>query len=183
MGVVAPILSIGSSVLGGIMGAAGASEEASAQAAASNYQAQVSQNNTVLANRQAQLTMAAGEQKAYATSMQARQQVGQTRAALGASGVDVNTGSAANVIQSEQKLGQLNSMTQVSNSANQAYGYQVQATSDTAQGQLYSMQAKQAQTAGMFGAMSSLLSGASGAAKSYEQWQSATGGNNTAIFS
>ena len=163
------------SLASGVMGAVSASKTAAAEQANANYQSQVAANNAQLATRQAQVTSAAGAQQASNSSMQGRAIEGQIVANQAASGVDVTTGSNAQVQQSQGMLTQLNANTIRSNAANQSYSYMTQATSDTAQSGLYSQQANQAAASAPFGIASSLLSGASGVTKQFQQWQSVGG--------
>jgi hypothetical protein len=61
----------------------------------------------------------------------------------------------------EREVGMINAMTIRSNASREAYGQEVQATSDTAQAQLDLMEGSQAAEGGDLGAIGSLLSGAS----------------------
>ena len=70
----------------------------------------------------------------------------------------------------------LDSLTIRSNSAKKAYGEEVQATSDTAQGVLDTAAGEQAKVAGDLGAGGSLLSGVSTVGGNYAKWQSQFGG-------
>ena len=166
---------IGTSLLSGVAGATGAEEQASANAAAANFQAQISQNNAAIATQQGQITAASGEEAAYNQGMKTRAAVGALEAAQGASNIDVNTGSALQVRQSEDTTGQLDAMTVLSNAARQVYGYNTEAASDTAQGQLYQSGAQQDKIAGNIGAASSVLSAAASAGSEYATWQLAAG--------
>ena len=62
-----------------------------------------------------------------------RQQQASARAAIAANGLDVNTGSPADVQTSNREIGTLNQETASNNGALQVYGYQSQATSFQAQ--------------------------------------------------
>jgi hypothetical protein len=96
---------------------------------------------------------------------------GRAKAAQGASGIDVNTGSAANVRTAIAKLGALDALTIRSNTARAVYGYEVAATSDEAQSQLLSAEAKQAGTAGDISALGTFLSSASSVGAKYAGMQ------------
>lgn len=175
MGPVLPVVAVVAAVAGTALSVAGQIQQGKANEAASNYQAQVAANNAQLAKQQAQETNAAGEQQTAIQQMKTRATVGAIRAAEGASGVDVNTGSNVDVRSSAAELGQLDALTIRSNAARQAYGYETGATSFQAQSQLDRATASQAGTAGFFGAAGSLLSGASSVAKEYSAWQQASG--------
>ena len=99
--------------------------------------------------------------------MQTSQAAGTIKAAQGASGIDVNTGSASNVRTSVAKLGALDALTIRSNTAREAYGYEVAATSDQAESGLLRQEGSQAQTAGDINALGTFLNDSASAAGSY----------------
>ncbi len=153
----------------GAVGAAGLAISAAsavgggiAQGNAAGYQAQVAKNNAQIAQQNAQVAIAAGETQAQTQSLKGAAQVGQIKATQAAGGIDVNTGSAVKVRASQAQVNQLDTLTTMRNAAMQAYGYQQQATSDTAQSSLLASEAEQAPIGGAAGAAGNLLSGASG---------------------
>jgi hypothetical protein len=123
-------------------------QAATAGAASSNYQAVVAANNAVLANETADRTLAAGAAATEDVSMKSAANVGTIKAAQGASGVDVNSGSALNVQSSARELGELAATRTENNAQEKAYGYRVQASNDVAQAQLDLMTGKQQIAAG-----------------------------------
>ena len=133
---------------------------ASAQGAAAHYQSQVAANNATIAQQNANYAIAAGEEKAQMTSMQNAARIGQIKAAIGANNVDVNSGSAADTIESQRELGKLDTETQMSNALLQAYGYKVAGTGYAAQSGLENLTASQTGVAEAGGVSGSLLSGA-----------------------
>lgn len=155
----------------GIAGAAtsafGAYEQGQSQSAAATYQSQVAANNAMIAKQNIAMTEASGAAKEAAQGMKTAAGAGAIKAGFGASGVDVNTGSAANVRSAAGKLGALDALTIRSNTAREAYGYEVQETSDTAQSQLLQMEASQAKTGGDISALGTLLSGVSSVGGKY----------------
>jgi len=163
------IFSMGSSALGGIMGAIGAKKTAAAQADMYNYQAGVAQYNKQIAIQNENYSFASGEQEAGRYGMKAAQQAGQIRAQQGASGVDVNSGSAAAVQESQHTVAQIDMGTIRQNAARQAYGYAVEAQGQQFQSDLYGMAAKNVKAAGNINAISSLLSGASSVSSKWLQ--------------
>lgn len=162
--------SIGSAVMGGI----GAIQQGNAASAASAYNAQMAANNAKIATQNAAFTAAEGEANSAQEQAKTRATVAATLANQGASGVDVNTGSAVDVRASESKLGMLNAMTIRSNAARQAYGYQTEAASDRAQSNVYKSQAKNDKTAGYLNAGATVLGGL-GQASMYQKWLGSTG--------
>jgi len=145
---------------GALVKGAGDLEAGQAKSAADAYQAQVAANNAKIAQQDARFDIQAGETAGFNRGMKTRAAVGQEKAAQGASGIDVNTGSAVATRSGEAEVGMLDALTIRSNAAKQAYAKEVEATSDTAQGQLLQTESQQDLEAGEFGAAGDLLSGA-----------------------
>lgn len=162
---------LAASVAGAATSGAGAYEQGQARAADARYQAQVARNNRMVADENAALAAQSGEARESSQNMKTAQSVGGIRAGFGASGVDVNTGSAATVQGSAAKLGALDALTIRSNTAREAYGYEVAATNDTAQAQLLESEAKQAEAGGDIGALGTFLNGVSSVGWKYKGLQ------------
>lgn len=162
------------SIVSGVVGAVGSIMQGQSQSEMYNYQAQVERNNAQIAKQNAVFATEIGESQATQQGMKTRAIVGAEKAGQAASGIDVNTGSAVDVRASTAQLGELNALTIRSNAARQAYGYQVQSTSDIAQADLDTFAASNAKTAGYFGAVGSLLGAAASAGSAYSQWQLAS---------
>jgi hypothetical protein len=142
----------------------GAQQQASAQAAAAKFQAQVAANNQTLANQAASQAVQSGEAKATQQEMRTRSTFGAIAAAQAANNIDVNTGSALDVRTGAAETGQLDALTIRSNAAREAYGFQVQGVSFSADAALLEMKSQQAIEAGNIAAMGSLLGGATSTA-------------------
>lgn len=126
-----------------------------------NAKAQIARNNAIIARQNASGALGAGEVRAEMQGLKNRAQLGAIKAGQAVSGVDVNTGSAADVQQSAAMLGAHDMMMIRSNAARQAYGYELEATGQEQQGKLYRKGAKIAPWEGAFNAVGSLLGGAS----------------------
>jgi hypothetical protein len=111
---------------------------------AANAQSQIAANNATIAASNAHRASMAGNAQAEQQGLKARYQVGSTKAIQGASGIDVNTGSAAAVRGSEARIGMLDALNIRSKAAQQAYGYQLQGQQDIEQSKLDRAQAKAA---------------------------------------
>ena len=135
-------------------------QTAEANAAADKYNAQVAENNSTIATQQAQWSAESGEQQVAKQELENRAKIGGIEANQGASGVEVGTGSNADVVSSAKEIGALDALTIRSNAVRKAYGYQVQSTSDKAQAGLDTMAASNAVKAGKIAAISTLLGGA-----------------------
>lgn len=176
--------SLAATVAGGVVSYEGAQEAAKAQKNASLYQAQVAQNNASVANQNAQIATQAGAAQAEQQELKTRAAVGAIKASQGASGIDVNSGSALDTQKSQDVLGQLDALSIRSNAARQAYGYQNQAASYEGEAALDRSGASAATEAGNIAGTSSLLSAASSAGNTYNQYQllSGTGKAPSATF-
>lgn len=171
MGFPMAAMGIGASGLGGVTGAIGSVFGGEAQKSMYEYQAAVARINAGIAEQNASYAIAAGEAEAQQQGMKTRAEIGQTRATQGASGLDVNRGSAVDVRASEAEVGAMDQAMVRANAQRQAYGYRVQAMQETAQAQLDQMAGQNAQTAGIIGSFTSLLGGASGVSS---KWMQAT---------
>lgn len=174
----ADIFTIGGLVLGGISTIADMGSQASAanaQAAQYAYQAQVASNNAEIARQNERLAAQRGEAEATAVGLKNKAMMGQLFAEQAASGVDVNTGSAASVRQSAAVLNRLDALTIRSNASLEAFNFRTQADNYLAQGGLYSQAAASARRSKFGGVAGSLLTGASSVTGKYLDWQAAGG--------
>jgi hypothetical protein len=149
--------------------AAGAISSGISQSRAASYQAQVASNNAKIAGYNANAAIETGNQKLQAAQEKAAEQMGAIRAAMGASGVDLNSGSALRNQQGLAEVNDLNEQTITSNAARSAWNFRNQGNDFTAQAGLDEEKAQSAETAGLVGGFSSLLSGAGTFAKNYNQ--------------
>lgn len=166
---------------GGIAGAAGSIQQGYAASGAASYNAKIAQENAALATQNAAWTGAEGEQAYGIAGQKARLAGGSIEAAQAANNVDVTTGSARMVQRSEAEGAALSQANIRSNAARQAYGFETQAVSDTAQAALLKSQAKQDIAAGFTGAGTSIAR-AGGTATLYDQG-SGTPTGETSSFS
>lgn len=164
---IATIGSIGSTALSAV----GNIAQSRAQAASAGFNAQVASNNAQIATQNANFTAGEGEQNVGAAGASTKAAVAATLANEAGSGIDVNTGSPVSVRESEAKLGMLNALNIRSQAAKQAYGFQTQAVSDTAQSSLDKSQQKNDITGGYLNASATVLGGL-GKAAQYTDWLS-----------
>ena len=151
------MIGIGSSLGGGLLSAFGAKRSGEAQQQMYNYQAQVAQINAQIDKQNAEYALNQGEQQAQQFGLHAAQQRGQIIANQGASGVAIGSGSAAEVVRSQDLLTRMD-LTQIrSNAAKTAYDFNVKATMDLNQATLDTMAGINARTAGDINAASSIL--------------------------
>lgn len=162
---IATAATIGSSAISAL----GSIQQSRANAASAGYNAKVAAQNAQIQTQNANFAGAEGEQNVAAEGAKTKAALAATLANQGASGVDINTGSAVDVRESEAKLGALNALTIRSNAAKQAYGFQTGAASDVAQSQLLRKQQTYDITSGYLNAGSTILGGAGNAMK-YTNW-------------
>lgn len=149
-----------------------------AQANAAHYQAQVSNNNSTIAQNNARYAASATATNTENAALKARARQSSVRAGLAANNVDVNSGSAADTQVSQRKVGALDVATLAGNDALQVYGYESQATGYKAQSKLDESQVGPDIAGGIFkaagiaGGNASLLSGAPSVPEEYQWMQS-----------
>ena len=155
------------SLAGGVVGAAGSIENA-------NMQSQIARNNANTALLNANFATQEGDIKAQDQGLKTAQTVGKIKSAFGASGVDPNSGSAADVSAAASSAGMTDAQTIRSDAARQAWGYTTQSTN-------FDNQAAVDTAGGTFGALTSLLSGASSAGSTWSKFGSTGGGSSDAM--
>lgn len=121
-------LSALSSVIGVIQGV-------SSIRAQSAYEQSISRTNAVIAGIQAKQARQAGDAEASRRNLQTAQIVSARRAAQGASGTDVASGSNALARLGDQEIGAMDELTIRNNAARAAWGYETEAIQDDYKGQ------------------------------------------------
>ena len=160
---------LASSLAGGLVGAAGAASSGTAQQQMYNYQGAVAQINSKIDLQNADYAINQGEQQATQYGMKEAQQFGQIRASQGASNIDVNSGSNAQVQSSERAVGAIDTTTIRSNAAKVAFDYDTKSTMDLNQSTLDTMAGINAKTAGDINATSSILGTVGSVATKWQQ--------------
>jgi hypothetical protein len=122
--------------IGAIASAGGALYSGIATSQAASYRATVARNNAAIANANATRAIAGGQQQAANQSLQNAAALGAIKTGLAANNIDVNSGSAVDLEASQRAKGQLDAQTTLQKSMVEAYGYRVNATSDTGEAQL-----------------------------------------------
>lgn len=122
------------------------------------YQGQIAKNNSILARENAVRSAMAGANVVTGKGLRDAQNQGALRAGFAASGVDVNSGSASNVQQSERVINSLDTATLANNEALKVYGYENQSVDFKAQEKLDNSQGIEALIGGVIGGGGSYLS-------------------------
>lgn len=143
---------------------------------AANAQKRIARQNADVAERNADLTMAAAEGQEERLGMRSRAVAGAIKAHQGASGVRIDSGSSRDVRDSQRALGLFDAMTLKSNAARDAFGFKVKAKEFRDQAAVAKAKSNNAMIGASINALSSLLGGASSASSAYSQWQQAAGG-------
>jgi hypothetical protein len=148
---------LGATLAGGILGAVGAQKQGESQQQMYNYKAQVSKINADINRQNAAWARDKGEKEATQYGMKAAQQRGQIRATQGASGLDVNSGSAKEVQRSQEKIKDIDMSTIRENAAKIAYDYETKAVMDENQAELDKMGGEYAKEASNIKSIESIL--------------------------
>lgn len=112
------------------IGLAGSMMQAQGQTQNANFQSGMMKQNALFKEQAAQETIAAGDTSADWQRVRTGQAVGTQRSVQAANGIDVNSGSAAQLQDDTAMLGELDALTIQNNAAREAYGYRVQAQQD-----------------------------------------------------
>jgi hypothetical protein len=151
---------IAATVIGTAVSAYGAIQQGQAQSAARNYQAAVDRNNAQIAEWNAERAKDLSDQRVQAQMRAGTQRLAAQRAALGAAGVTLDSGSALDVQTTTAEQTAIETQNTDYQGQLAAYGYRTQGANYRAQAGLDSMAADNASTAGYANAGSTLLSGA-----------------------
>jgi hypothetical protein len=153
--------SLAFAAVGAMTSAGGAMMQGQAQSQAAAYQAAVAMNNEKVAKQNATMALEQGEAQEQAQRQKTAQMVGTERAVMGANDIEMNSGSALNVQKSTVETGELDALTIRSNAQLNSRNFLQQASNFGSQAGLLSAQSSWAMDAGIMGAGSSLLGGAS----------------------
>jgi len=150
-------IGMGATIACGGLQAKGAMQQGIATLKQNYYQAGVARVNASIAEQNKEWSLNQGELQAQQYGIGAREKMGAIRAGLGASGLDVRTGSAADVQKSQDVLSHTDLATIRSNAAKVAYDYDVQALQYEDQAKLYEMAGTNAASAGQINAQASTV--------------------------
>jgi hypothetical protein len=168
LGVMAAVGMAGTAA-GGLIGGLGAKESGDAAAGASTYKAGVALLNKQVADQNAAWALQAGDTQAEVKGLQEGQKIGMEKVVQSASGLDVNTGTAAKVREDMGTAALFDQNVIRWDSSKTAYGYEVKAASDTAESRLDLMAADQYRTAGDIGELTSFINAGSSVASKWSQ--------------
>lgn len=150
LGMAGTALSTGASIFGGI-----------SAMNAHNYQSAVASNNARIMAMSKDQALIAGQNEESRQRMKTSQLVGEQKATQGASGVDVNVGSPADVRAGTEAMGELDAQTIRYNYAREAYGYGTEAANYASEAKMQKSAAKDALFGGILKGGASFVGGAS----------------------
>lgn len=163
-------------VIGALAGAAvsavGSIAQGAAAASEAKYQAQVARNNAIIARQNAEYTIEAGTREEEAYRMKGSLIRAAIKARFATSGADVNTGSAIEVQRGAAMIQELDALTIRNNTMREARNQEVEAMNFEAQAGLSELQGKNAMTAGLIGAASSVIGGVASVSPKWNSWRS-----------
>ena len=113
---------------GGALSAVSAYGAAASKKSSLRYEAQIADFNATLAEQRAQIAQEQGRAKVFQIQRQAAGLKGEQRAAMAARGLDLTTGTPADIISSTDFMSQLDQTQAEVNAAREAWGYRTQAT-------------------------------------------------------
>jgi len=170
------VAAVGSGI-GGIVQGVGAKFSGEARGAAYRYKAGVALLNKQINEQNANWALESGDIKSMEEGLKAREEIGQTKAVQAASGIDVNTGSAAAVRDTQTKVAQFDQNVISWDASKTAWGFESKAATDLAESRLDLTSAETAEKAGTLAEIRSFIGGASSVAGKWYQ------GKSTGIFS
>lgn len=124
-----------------LMQGASAYSQSKAQKSEGAYQSQQLETNSRIANLQAEDAIFRGNQDATKHDQQIKKLIGAQRAALGAQGIDINSGSALDVQADTAGQGAIDTQTIRNNAFREAWGYRVQANDYSSQAEFAKLSA------------------------------------------
>ena len=178
MGPALPIIALVATVASTAVATVGALQQGAAAADAAKYNAQVAQQNAAIETQNAVIAGQAGDQQAANVGMKGRALAGAIETEQAARGVDVNTGSAPDVVGSTSELTMLDSLTARSNATREAYGYYTQSVNAQNESQLDTFQAKNDIQGSQLSAVGTFLGGVGQAGGNYGNYQLESAANN-----
>ena len=164
-------IGLASTLFGGMKQAQGAAQMGAAQQGMYEYQAGLADINAKIALQNADYARDLGEAQAAKYGMAASQRAGQIVATQASSGLNVNSGSNAQVQAGNRLVTGIDLNTIRANAAKTAYDYDVSATAQQDQAQLYHMAGANAKAAASINVESSILGTAGSVSSKWLQGQ------------
>lgn len=136
-----------------------------------DYQGAILDQNAGVADQQAADAIVRGAEAEGRSRAGTSQLTGSQRAAMAAQGIDLNSGSAADVQSNDQALGDLDALAIRRNARREAWGFKTQAANDRAQANLARMGGAGAAASANNASVGTLMSGALDLYKTYDAFK------------
>jgi len=139
--------------------------QGSANAAAAEYNAEVNQQNAILADRRAKDAIERGQMEEERKKREATMLMKQQEGSMAASGLDTSFGSPLDIITSSYAAAQMDAAIIRANAEREAEDFGVQAQNQRSQSRMNRMTASSARTGALLGAAGTALDGGAGVFK------------------
>ncbi len=160
---------IGATLLSGIISGVGAATSATASANSFLYKAGIANLNADISKQNAAWTINSGGIKATNYGLKAGQQIADTVAKQGGSGIQVGTGSHAQVVDTQGDVARYEQGIIRADAAHTAYGYEIDSAKYKAEAGMDVAAASDAGKAGKLGILSSIIGTAGSVASKWTQ--------------
>lgn len=150
-------IAIGTTALGGILGAVGQRREGKALKAQATFQAAVLRNNKLLTDIKAKEVLEEGAIAQQQRQLQVGQIIGEQRASFAGRGVVVDEDTAFDLLLDAVRIGKLDEIAIQTNADREALALKMQGANFETQARQAEAAGKAAATAGLFGAAGTLL--------------------------
>lgn len=171
--------SMGMTLAGGAIAAVGDLFGGKAASAMYDYQSGLALTRAQIQRQNAAYAIAAGETNALEAGTRGKEVVGQIKAGQGASNINVNAGSPAQVRAGQTWATQFDEGAIRTNAARRAYGHEVEAATDVAQASAYEASAKTSKTSSYLGAAADVFGAGGKVASQWVQASQAIGGGGS----
>jgi hypothetical protein len=165
-----PITAVVATVASTTIGAYGQYQAGQAAKQAGDYNAAIARNNQIIAERAAVDAEKRGEIAADEQRRKTARIAGAQRAAFGSSGLALDSAYSMDILGDTAAFGELDALTIKSNAQREAYGYRVQGMNYAAEEVMSRVRGKNANTAGMISAASTLIGGGATAGDRWIQY-------------
>ena len=162
---------MGTTFLGSLTSAFGDLTQGQAEQKMYDYQAGVARMNAQIAEQNATTASNTGEFNAMLSGLRGAAAMGTMKSVQASHGLDIRSGSAKQVQQSQSTFNQLNQSAIRSDAAKTAFNFRNQAAADTAQAGADVVAGENARTASVIKAETSMIGGASSVSQQWLQGQ------------
>lgn len=162
---------IGLTIASTVLSVAGSVQQAKATKAQTKFQQGVARNNQIIANQKADDARRRGQEEEQRREQLTRSEIGANRARAAARGVVVDEGSNLAISEDIARAGKQDALTIRNNAEREALGFEAQAVEFQSEASLRGLEAEDARRSALFGAGSSLLTGATSVASKWHAFK------------